>query len=461
MKKSNLIVLIIISISLLYSASSAQLLFEKSEYAARRVKLMELIPDGIAIIAGAQFRVEYYPHFQNNDFMYFAGVEIPNAYLIIDGMKKESILFFTTSINQVRNLGIDAAFTKKPQEITGIEKVFPVKQFSSYLSRLAAQTNIFYTSFKPEELMRECSGEKYRTLMNTMVTNEWDGRPTREQQFVKLLNERLPQITVKDCSQMIWSLRLIKSPAEIDIMRRVAKIDVKAKTEVMRSTRVGMYEYEIAALYEYFCKKEGAQDMGAYVVLTSGENHPYLHYHKHNRKFKDGDFIVLDGTADYHYYDTDITVSYPANGKFTPRQREIYEASNEVHKACMSLYKPGITLDELRTKAKEILRKKGLDLSKDIYKMRSMQPGYGHSVGMSVHDVGRIPGILKTGMVFANEPYGVFPDENLGVRVEDVIYITEDGCENLTAGLPREIEEIEALMKEKGVVQIMKEAGRY
>ncbi len=435
--------------------------FEKSEYAERRKKLMEKIPDGVAIILGAQLRVTYNEHYQNNDFMYFTGVKIPNAILIIDGINKESILFFTITERAARNEGISLELVRNPQKMTDIEKVLPYEQFTLYLSQLADETPVFYTSFKPEELVRESTSEKYWILRRTMTRNEWDGRLTRELQFVKVLEERFPQVEIRDGSRLIWDLRIIKSPAEADLLRKAARIAVKAHTELMKSTRVGMHEYELAALYEYLCKKEGAQDLAYYMVICSGENHPYLHYYKHDRVLQDGDFLVIDVGPDLGYYDIDITISYPANGKFTPRQREVYEAAKAVHEANMSVYRPGLTGEELREEVDAILIEQGFDLTKDIFQKRTMRGSFGHYVGMAVHDVGGGPRVLQPGMVFANEPYAVFPEENLGVRVEDTILITEDGCENLTAGIPREIVEIEALMKKPGIVQVLKKAGLY
>jgi len=419
--------------------------FTRDEYATRRGRLMEKIPDGIAIILGAKARVDYNEYYQNNDFMYFTGVEVPDAVLIIDGVRKESILFYNISERGARNVGIALEYVRNPREVTGVERFLPREQFSSYLSRLADGSCVFYTSFKPEELMRECSREKLRTLQQTMVFDDWDGRPTRELQFVKLIDERFPQAEVRDCSQMIWDLRTIKSQAEIEVLRRAGRIAVKAHNEMIKATRPGMYEYELAALYEYLVKKDGAQDLAYHAIICSGENHPYLHYYKHDRLLEDGDFLVIDVGPDLEYYDIDITVSYPVNGKFTPRQREVYEACNAVHEACLQVYRPGLTLEQCRLEVWQILQKQGYDLTKDYF--QRMRGGFGHYIGMAVHDVGGGPGVLKPGMVFANEPLCVFPDENLGVRVEDTILITEDGCENLTAGIPRTVTEIEAYMK--------------
>jgi len=459
-RQSRTVFTVMVAVLLMAISLSAGF-FEKSEYASRRKKFMEKIPDGVAIILGAQLRVTYNEHYQNNDFMYFTGVEIPNAILLIDGIKKESTLFFTITERAARNEGISLELVRNPQKVTGIEKVQPFEQFTPDLTLLAEETLVFYTSFKPEELVRECTNEKYRILRRNMTRNEWDGRLTRELQFVKLLEERFPQVEVRDCSRLIWDLRIIKSPAEVDLLRKAARIAVKAHIELIKSTRVGMHEYELAALYEYLCKKEGAQDLAYYMLICSGENHPYLHYYKHDRVLQDGDFLVIDVGPDLGYYDIDITISYPVNGKFTPRQREIYEAAKAVHEANMSVYRPGLTGEEVREEVNAILIEQGFDLTLDIFQNRTMRGSFGHYVGMAVHDVGGGPRVLQSGMVFANEPFAVFPEENLGVRVEDTILITEDGCENLTAGIPREIAEIEALMKKSGIVQVLKKAGFY
>ena len=460
-KKSFIVFLMILSF---VSTLSAGLIFDKSEYAARRQKIMAMIPDGIAVILGAQDIVGYNKFFQNNDLMYFGGVEIPNSILIIDGVRKESILFFTISERNAKAENISLELVHNPVDYTGIESYYPLERFSSLLARLSDQVDVIYTSFKPEELMRECSNEKMNTLKKNMILNEWDGRLTRELQFAKHLKERFPQVEVKDCSKKIWELRMIKSPAEIELTRKAGRIGVKALIEMMKATQPGMYEYEVAALYEYMCKKEGIENLAYIPIISSEENHPYLHYNKYNRLLGDGDFLVVDAGPDLGYYDVDISLSYPANGKFTPRQREVYNACYEIEKACISLYRPGITCQEVNEKVKEILTKKGYDLSIDAFKIMTRRGGgCSHSVGMAVHDVGggprRTP--LKEGMVFACDILAVFPEENLGVRVEDTVVITKDGCENLTAGLPRSIEEIEALMKKKGIIQVLKENGMY
>jgi Xaa-Pro aminopeptidase len=427
--------------------AAGPLLFDKAEYAARRAKLMEKIPDGVAILLGAPLPTggEF---FQNNDMMYFAGVEIPNAALIIDGRSKTSTLFFTITDSAARNEGISLDLVRNAQSVTGIERVSPIEQFTPTISRLADSGAVLYTSFKPEELAREYSAEKYTALKNSMTLNLWDGRLTRELQFVKNIRDRFPQAAVKDAAPFIWDLRSIKSAAEIEHLRKVGRLGVEAHKAMLRATRVGAPEYEMSAAFEYAVKKSGARDLAYNVIVSSAENHPYLHYYRHDRILKDGDFIVVDAGPNLDYYVVDISASYPANGKFTPRQREIYEAALAIEEACKQVYRPGIEARDVQPLVLEILKKKGFDVEKDLFKIRTMQTGISHNVGMATHDVSAGPrGPLRPGMVFACDIYAVFAGEDLGVRVEDTIVITETGCENLTPGLPRTIAEIEAFMK--------------
>ncbi len=440
--------LVFLLLGLTTTAFSGALVFDKTEYAARRAKLMAQIPDGAAVILGALPLTSYYAFVQGNDFVYLTGVEAPNAVVIIDGKRKESLLFLTLTEQAARNDGIPLDIVRDTAGVTGIDRVLPADELTSVLNRYASQGYVLYTNFMPEELPRECSLEKLRFLKGSMTANPWDTRLTREEQFVGLLRDRYPGIEVRDCSRMIWDMRVIKSPAEIELLRKCGRIGVEAYKAILKAVRPGMPEYELAALYEYHCKKAGAQDLAYYAIICSAENHPYLHYYKHDRILQDGDFVVMDCGPDLHNYDIDITISFPVNGRFTPRQKEIYEACLAVHKANLSIYGPGLTAEDARKQVSEILTEQGFDITnKDLFK--GMRGGFGHYVGMAVHDVGGSPRTLQPGMVFANEPLAVYAEENMGVRVENTILITETGCENLTAGIPREVVEIEEFMKRK------------
>lgn len=439
--------------------------FDKKEYASRRGKFMAKIPDGAAVFLGASKPPNSRKFRQNNDLIYFCGVEIPGAVLVIDGIKKESTLFFTISEKEADGEGISLELVRNPGEITGIKNVLPFERFSVFLSRLSLQTRVFYTMFRPGELMRDNTNEKFRALQNTMTLNMWDGRLTRELQFIKQLKDKFPQVEVRDCSPLVWDLRKIKSSAEIELMRLAGKAGVKAHMALIQSTQPGISENELASLFEFVCRKEGAQDLAFETILMSGKNHAYGHYHKHDRVLKDGDFIILDAGPDYDYYDIDISTSFPAGGKFTARQKELYELAFLMRKTCQAHYRPGITFKAIGEKVKQVLIENGKDIENRWVKGVIRYGGYNHSVGLATHDpMGTFPGneyMLSPGFVFACDIQVIHPEEEIGIRLEDTIAITEKGYINLSDGLPRTIEEIETLMSKDGVLQVLKKSGLY
>ncbi len=453
MKKRIMISMMTLVLLLYIQIGPAQGGFDKSEYAERRAKLMEKIPNGVAVILGATTPVSDKQFFQNNDFYYLTGVDIPNAVLIIDGKKRESSLFFTISEREAQGEGISLDLVRKPKIVTGIENVSPIEHLFSTLSRLSFETDEFYTMFKPEELSRENSNEKFRALQRTMTQNMWDGRLTRELQFVKQLKEKFPHITVRDCSSLIWDLRKIKSFAEITLLGQACQIGVKAHIAVMKATRPGISEKELAALFEYTCKREMAQELAFYVILMSGPNHAFGHYHKHDRILNSGDFIILDAGPDYGYYNADISTTFPANGKFSPQQKKLYEMAHGIRKTCLDNYRPGNTFKAVGEKVKQFLIKKGYDAEDPKFRGLIRYGGYNHSIGMATHDpMGTFTGpeeVMRPGFVFACDINLPYPNQEMGIRLEDTVVITENGCENLSAGLPRTLDEIEALMKKK------------
>jgi Xaa-Pro aminopeptidase len=425
------------------AAAAAPLAFDKAEYAARRQRLMARIPDGVAIIQGSLAGPLNNEFVQNNEFIYLCGVKLPRAVLIVDGIRRESHLFYSTTESYLRNEGLSLDFLRDPAGATGIERVHPAEDLMKILTGLSAQAKVIYTPLTPEGPPQEVA-----------TKSELDGRLTREGQLVLRLRERFPSLEVRDGTSLLWDLRRIKTSAEIEVLRKASRISVQAMIEVMKEARVGQAEYELSALFEYVCKRQGSRRVFDYnVIISSAENHPFLHYYRHDRTLVDGDFLVVDSGADYLDYDSDITVSFPINGRFSPRQREIYEACNAVSKACLLYYKPGVTAYEVGARVREKLQAEGFDLTRDAFtSLRYFREGgVTHHVGLATHDAGGSDKPkdepLRAGEVIASDVFAVFPKENLGVRVENVVLITETGCENLSAGLPREIAEIEALMK--------------
>jgi len=212
--------------------------FDKSEYAARRAKLMDKIADGTAILFGAQTISSYYPYAQANDFLYLTGVEMPDCALIMDGRSRTSTLFMTATEAAVLSQGLDPALAKDARSFTGIERIMPIERLSMMIAMLAGR-GVIYAPFSPEELYREASQEKQSAFLRLSSLNPWDGRQTREMQFVRVLKDRFPQAEVRNLSPLIWELRMIKSPAEIALLRKAAAIGVKAHTEILKATRPG------------------------------------------------------------------------------------------------------------------------------------------------------------------------------------------------------------------------------
>jgi Xaa-Pro aminopeptidase len=221
----------------------------------------------------------------------------------------------------------------------------------------------------------------------------------------------------------------------------------------MKATRPKIKEDKLAALFEYVCKMETAQELAFYVILMSGPNHAFGHYHKHDRILKNGDFIILDAGPDYKYYNADISSTFPANGKFSSKQKKIYEMAYGIRKTCLSSYRPGITFKDVGEKVKQFLIKNGYDPADRQFRGLIRYGGYNHSIGLATHDpMGTFSGpeeIMRPGFVFACDINLPYPDQEMGIRLEDTVVITKNGCENLSDGIPRTIDEIEALMKKK------------
>jgi Xaa-Pro aminopeptidase len=218
----------------------------------------------------------------------------------------------------------------------------------------------------------------------------------------------------------------------------------------MKATAVNVKEKYLAALFQYTCKKEDAQEIAYGTIIMSGENMPYGHYNRYNRTLEEGDFVILDAGPSYKYYVVDISTSMPANGKFTPEQKEYYELANAIREVCLKSYKPGITFGEVGQNVKNWLIKNGYDPDERRFSGYIRYGGYNHSIGMAVHDgMGTFMGsneVMKEGFVFACD---IMTGDNLeiGIRLEDTVLITKDGCEVLSAGLPRTVSEVESTMK--------------
>jgi Xaa-Pro aminopeptidase len=452
-------------VGLLVSTMVAAAAFDTSEYAARRGRLMAQIGDGAAIFLGAPTPASDVPFRQGHDFFYLTGVEVPDAILVIDGLRKESVVFFTMDEKTADSYAIPVELVRAPAAYTGIERAMPADAFASYLAGLVNRRQPIHTMFKPEEIGPENSNEKFNALQKSMTLNPWDGRLTRELQFVRQLRDRFPQAEVRDSSPLVWNLRKYKSAAELEIMRQAARLGVEGHKALIRSTRPGVAERDLAAVFDFVTALGGARGLAYYTIIMSGKNHAYGHYHGYDRTLAAGDFVILDAAPDYGNYHVDISTTFPASGTFTPRQRELYEAALAVHATALEHYRPGVTFRQVGEQIQAMLEAKGLSRFVKDFAGVIRYGGYNHSIGMATHDVmGTFAGpdeVLQPGFVFACDIQLFRIDEQIGIRIEDTVAITATGHEVLSQGAPRTVAEIEALMKEEGILQIVKgRAGR-
>lgn len=450
--------------TLLCSVAAAQPVFTNvfppEEYAMRRAKVMDRIGDAVAIMQGTTERPGEQALRQANQFFYVSGVVEPRALLVIDGRSKKSTLFLNprNEMREKRMFGPGLYPGEEAVKETGIEAVLPRDDFKNMLEQFGRDHRVIYTPFRPE-VLGEASSSDPTTLARNTKNDPWDGRISREEQFRAKLKEFAPDSEIKDLDPILDNLRGTKDAREIAILREATRITGQAIMEAMRDCRPGMYEYELQADAEFVFKKYGSYGPAYFALIATGPNTYYSHYHKDTAKLQDGDLVQFDYAPDYKYYASDVTRVFPANGKFTPRQREFYGiylklyqalmTSIEVHKTPSEIVKNALakmdhimgsykfTDDRIKTAAANFV---------DTYRKFRPNGTLGHTVGMEVHDVRYPHPTLEPGDVFTIEPAMKIEDEHQGLRLEDMILITDSGYENLSAFVPIEINDIEKLM---------------
>ena len=249
-------------------------------------------------------------------------------------------------------------------------------------------------------------------------------------------------------------MRTVKSPSEIALIRKGADASVEAHLAAMKAVRPGVWEYQIAALMKYEYERRGCEWPSYPPIVGSGFYSTVLHYDADTQQMQDGDVVVMDVAGSYSGYASDITRTLPASGHFTPRQREIYEIVLGAQNAALAAIKPGVMiggrgkLASLQQIAFEYINTHGKDLHGKPLGQYFIH-GLGHSVGLNVHDPAEYDQPLQAGMVITDEPGIYIPEEKLGVRIEDMVLVTQDGAELLTRRLPRTVEEVEKAMSQK------------
>ena len=318
-----------------------------------------------------------------------------------------------------------------------------------------------HVPFSPQENANGSRDEVLRQI-GEAAADPWDGRPSRIGRLLTLLRERFPSFEIKDLTPVLDTLRFIKSPREISLIRRASQIAGLALMEAIRSTRPGGYEYQLEAVARYVHALNGSKYPAYPAIVGGGTNAWFGHYHVNKDVLKDGDLVLMDYAPEYRYYVSDITRHWPVNGKFTPDQRAMCNFIDTYREAFMKRIKPGVTPEQVLASAREEMAAylKTLTFTKESYRKGAERAldfaGHlQHTVGMTVHDAGTYRRKeFVAGMVFSIDPMIWIPEENHYIRMEDVIVVTETGIENFTAFLPGKPDEIEKLMREPGVLQL-------
>jgi Xaa-Pro aminopeptidase len=430
-----------------------------SVYAARRAKLAAQV-DGPVVLWGFTGREEFSMSVifaQEDNFYYLTGHNEEGAGLVIlpalkagaasdgwDGARE--ILFLPPKDpkkekwNGVRLAPTDAGI----ESLTGFAKVLPFPEMRATVERLAKIYPNFHTVLPYEQEMGGYPHEKDVT--------EW-------------LKLAVPQANLKDIRKTIGAMRMIKSAGEVAFLQRAIDLSLDAHVEAMKMMRPGIYEYQVGAKMVEVHAMGGSEAEGYMPIVGAGPNSTALHYDKLSRNIQDGDIVVIDVGAQYSGYSADITRTIPANGKFTARQREIYEIVLGAQNAAIAALKPGVDFcrEEKGVKSVYLIAYNYINThGKDLHGQPLGQyfiHGLGHNIGLNVHDPGEYCKPFEAGMVVTIEPGIYIPEENLGVRIEDDFLITESGNKFLSEKLPRNVDEIEKIMAD-GAAQRARETKK-
>jgi len=415
-----------------------------SAYAARRAKLASNIDGPIVLLGytGKEEEAQTYVFAQEENFYYLTGHNEEEAALILlpaeghraknDDWSAREIFFLPPKDarkekwNGLRMSPGDPGIQLR----TGFSEIKPLPELRATVERLARIYPTFYTVLPYQ---RELGGYPH------------------EKETVDWLKQAAPEVAVKDIRGNIAELRLIKSPTELALLRQAIDLSLDAQLEAMKMMRPGQWEYQVAAKMVEVHAMGGSEAEAYAPIVGAGPNSTALHYDKLSRKIEDGDIVVMDVGAQYSGYAADITRTIPANGKFTPRQREIYDIVLGAQSAAMQGLKPGMDMCRKGDKsvykmAYDYINSHGKDQHGKALGQYFIH-GLGHNIGLNVHDP---PADLcrpfAPGMVVTIEPGIYIPEENLGVRIEDDVLITDTGYELLSQRLPRSAEEIERIM---------------
>ena len=433
-----------------------QAIFPPAEFARRRAEVAAAIGSAVAVLQGAPATGAFDLFRQFNDFFYLSGVETPHAYLSIDGRSGRSTLYLLSSdpeLAEKEGAELSASAADVALRLTGVDDVRPIGALAEDLK----SASTLFACHQPPEGRQMCQ-DTLRVKERLAAEDPW--RPVVAA-FPAVLADLVPSATLRDLSPILGAMRQIKSPAEIALMRRAGRLTALAVSEAMRSTEPGLLEGQLGAVAEYVYQLNGASGGGYRPIIACGKNIWNMHYYRNNCPLIPGELVLMDYAPDCTCYTSDIGRMWPVSGRYEPWQRELYGFVVDYHLLLLDLTAPGKT-------AIEICQQAAAKLLPTVERARWSRPSFGdavqtllrsgrpftHGVGMAVHDGPRYQEeSLRPGIVFALDPQMWVHSEKLYVRVEDTVVVTERGAENLTPNCPHQLDEVEQLMTETGIIQ--------
>ena len=413
-------------------------------HAGRRAALLDTFEEGVFLFRGLPETRDYTPFYQDKVFWYLTGVESPGAALVLDKATGKEILFLPR-VSRMYEMWNGEQWDCEDSwvgPLTGFADVRDSAELMDVLRELTGGEGVVWTSMHPHVDLAGCY-DRARPFDRNQESDPLDGRPSREKQLSNVLEAELG-VKVRNCTPQLSALRRVKTPEEIEALRRSAHAGVEGMKEAMRSTRPGVGEWELEAVMSFVHRRLGSTGPAYHAIVGGGANSLVLHYSASNRRVGDGEVVLIDYAPEFDHYLMDITRTWPVNGRFTERQAEIYDAVLAAQQAGIAAAKPGAKIADVERACSTVLKERGFS--------KLIRHASCHHIGMEVHDVGRTSEVLEPGVAFTIEP-GLYEEASgIGVRIEDVVVITEDGCENLTAGVPRDRAAIEALIAEEGIL---------
>jgi Xaa-Pro aminopeptidase len=385
---------------------------------------------------------------QNSDLFYLTGVDQEETILVLcpefPDKKYHEVLFLRETNEHIATWEGHKLTKEEARAATGIQTILWLSEFSKMFNTMMVMGNVEHVYLN--------TNDHYRT--DTPVEN-------RDARFIKWCQQKYPLHRYERLAPIMHRLRCVKSKEEIDLMQKACNITEKAFRRVLKFVKPGVKEYEIEAEYAHEFIKNGSRGFAYEPIVASGANSCVLHYIENKEVCKDGDVLLLDVGAEFANYNADLTRTIPVNGRFSKRQKEVYNAVLHVHREAMKLLKPGVVYFDYHKQVQKIMEqeliKLGLISEDDVKKQNPDKPlfskyymhGTSHMLGLDVHDVGNMYQQIKPGMVWTIEPGIYIREEGIGVRIENNVVVTESGNIDLMKNIPIEADEIEEIMNSK------------